>query len=191
MPHERIKNWWGWKKVTSLFTASLLWIWSVRAAERLTISDLIIFLHNALVLWCMIQDLLPISFFEIFFLLSLYYIDLKFDCPFNTIVIQTLNDEFKSQKTLQLVKEIVWEFFFLQTILIFVQPILFDSFDVRHENAENRPIFVPFVFRRDQHTMVSWCVDKIEQHSTILVRNDKKIFFMSMEIYTKESKGTR
>lgn len=44
---------------------------------------------------------LPISFFEIFFLLSLYYIDLKFDCPFNTIVIQTLNDEFKSQKTLQ------------------------------------------------------------------------------------------
>lgn len=101
MPHERIKNWWGWKKVTSLFTASLLWIWSVRAAERLTISDLIIFLHNALVLWCMIQDLLPISFFEFFFLLSLYYIDLKFDCPFNTIVIQTLNDEFKSQKTLQ------------------------------------------------------------------------------------------
>lgn len=67
----------------------------------LTISDLKIFLRNALVLWCMIQDLLPISFFEFFFLLSLYYIDLKFDCPFNTIVIQTLNDEFKSQKTLQ------------------------------------------------------------------------------------------
>lgn len=90
-----------------------------------------------------------------------------------------------------LVKEIVREFFFLQTILIFVQPILFDSFDVRHENAENRPIFVPFVFRRDQRTLVSWCVDKIEQHSTILERNDKKIFFMSMEINTKESKGTR
>lgn len=143
----------------------------------------------------MIQDLLPISFFEIFFLLSLYYIDLKFDCPFNTIVIQTLNDEFKSQKTLQQRKftceRNCLRVLFSSTILIFEQPILFDSFDVRHENAENRPIFVPVVFRRDQRTMVSWCVDKIEQHSTILERNDKKIFFMSMEINTKESKGTR
>lgn len=42
------------------------------------------------------------KFFKfIFFLLSLYYINLSFDCPFNTKVIQTLNDEFKSQKTLQ------------------------------------------------------------------------------------------
>lgn len=88
----------------------------------------------------MIQDLLPISFFEIFFLLSLYYIDLKFDCPFNTIVIQTLNDEFKSQKTLQQRKftceRNCLRVLFSSTILIFEQPILFDSFDVRHENAE-------------------------------------------------------
>lgn len=65
--------------------------------------NLIIFSCSAMVLWCMIQDLLhvPISFFLIyFFLLSLCYINLNFDCPFNTKVIQTLNDEFKSQKTL-------------------------------------------------------------------------------------------
>lgn len=134
-------------------------------------------------------------FWNFFSFEPIYYIDLKFDCPFNTIVIQTLNDEFKSQKTLQQRKftceRNCLRVLFSSTILIFEQPILFDSFDVRHENAENRPIFVPFVFRRDQHTMVSWCVDKIEQHSTILERNDKKIFFMSMEIYTKESKGTR
>lgn len=39
--------------------------------------------------------------------------------------------------------------------------------------------------------MVSWCVDKIEQYSIILERNDKKIFFMLMEINIKESKGIR
>lgn len=40
-------------------------------------------------------------FWNFFSFEPIYYIDLKFDCPFNTIVIQTLNDEFKSQKTLQ------------------------------------------------------------------------------------------
>lgn len=100
---ERIKNWSGMKESYLPFHSitTLNIICESSRIKVLTISDLKIFLRNALVLWCMIQDLLPISFFEIFFLLSLYYIDLKFDCPFNTIVIQTLNDEFKSQKTLQ------------------------------------------------------------------------------------------
>lgn len=39
--------------------------------------------------------------------------------------------------------------------------------------------------------MVSWCVDKIERYSIVLESNDKKIFFMLMEIYIKESKGIR
>lgn len=39
--------------------------------------------------------------------------------------------------------------------------------------------------------MVLWCVDKIEQYSIILQCNDKKIFFMLMEINIKESKGIR
>lgn len=92
-----------------------------------------------------------------FFLLSLYYINLNFDCPFNTKVIQTLNDEFKSQKTLQQRKFprerncLRSEFFFLQTILIFEQPILFDSFNVRFENAENIGRSLSLLFFRGTH----------------------------------------
>lgn len=89
-----------------------------------------------------------------------------------------------------LVKEIVWEFFFLQTILIFEQPILFDSFNVRFWKCRKyRPIFVPFVFPRDPRTLVAWCVDKIEQQSTILVCNDKKSFSCQWRLTQKKVKG--
>lgn len=50
-----------------------------------------------------------------------------------------------------LVKEIVCEFFFLQTILIFEQPILFDSFNVRFENAENIGRSLSLLFFQGTH----------------------------------------
>lgn len=100
LPHGRIKN----EKKLPPFTQHHYFEYNLWEQQNIwQFQNLIIFSCNAMVLWCMIQDLLhvPISFLNLFFfLLSLYYINLNFDCPFNTKVIQTLNDEFKSQKTL-------------------------------------------------------------------------------------------
>lgn len=159
--------------------------------------NLIIFSCSAMVLWCMIQDLLhvPISFLNLFFfLLSLYYINLNFDCPFNTKVIQTLNDEFKSQKTLKQRKFPCER----NRLRVLFSP---NHFNICTANSvwffwcqvwkcrKYRPIFVPFVFPRDPRTLVAWCVDKIEQQSTILVCNDKKSFSCQWRLTQKKVKG--
>lgn len=140
-----------------------------------------------MVLWCIDQD-------GIF--LSLYTISISecnFDCSFNTIVIQILNDEFKSQKTLQQrifpCERNCLRVLFSPNLDFNICTANSYSFDVRFDNAENRPIFVPFVFPRDQRTLVAWCVDKIEQQSTILVRNDKKSFSCQWRLTQKKVKG--
>lgn len=100
LPHGRIKN----EKKLPPFTQHHYFeynLWEQQKIVTISKSDYFFMQCHGFVMYDSRFTTCTYKFFKFFFfLLSLYYINLNFDCPFNTKVIQTLNDEFKSQKTL-------------------------------------------------------------------------------------------